>query len=153
MDEMTLNDYHLARERAASFDVSNRGKIEVTGPDAAKFLHNLCTNDIVNLPPGAGCEAFFTTAQARVVVPVNIYRIRTAEHDSFWLDVGANLAEKLHHHLDRYLISEVVELVNRTIEFAQIHVAGPEARRILETILAKPLPDLQELQHTEFSVG
>src|SRR5689334_4635448 len=65
-------EYRQAREGAALFDVSHRGKVELTGPEAARFLHNLCTNDILNLAPGRSCEAFFTTAKARVVVPVLI---------------------------------------------------------------------------------
>src|SRR5688572_13450799 len=40
-------EYRFAREGAALFDVSHRGKLELTGPDAPSFLHNLCTNDVV----------------------------------------------------------------------------------------------------------
>ena len=49
MHPTTLDDYQRTCDHAAAFDVSQRGKIEVTGPDAARFLHNLCTNDVKNL--------------------------------------------------------------------------------------------------------
>src|SRR5438552_1140376 len=60
-------EYRSACERAALFDISPRGKIELTGRDAVMFLNNLATNDIKNLPIGAGCEAFLCTAKAKVV--------------------------------------------------------------------------------------
>src|SRR5947209_16520521 len=75
---MSDSEYQHARASAALFDVSDRGKLELTGPDAPSFLHNLCTNDVVNLPLGAGCEAFFTTAKAKVVAHALIYHARTA---------------------------------------------------------------------------
>src|SRR5262249_35267999 len=38
--------------------------------------------------------------------------------------------EKMLKHLDRHLISEQVELADRTSEFVQLHFAGPEAESI-----------------------
>src|SRR5438552_3870503 len=71
-------EYGRAHTAAAVFDVSHRGKVELTGPDAPSFVHNLSTNDVLNLPLGAGCEAFFTTAKAKVVAHVLIYHVRIA---------------------------------------------------------------------------
>ena len=53
-----LAGYDAARSEAALFDVSDRGKVAVTGKEAASFLHNLSTNDVKNLKPGTGCELF-----------------------------------------------------------------------------------------------
>lgn len=135
--------YQQARERAALFDVSDRGKLQVTGPDAAAFLHNLCTNDIKNLAVGSGCEAFLATAQARAVAHTLIYRLAA---EDFWLDVAPGQVEKVYKHLDHYLISEQVELADRTGEFAQLHVAGPRAADVLRQVVAADLPSLSELQ-------
>ena len=48
-----IAEYNHARTTAALFETSNRGKVQVTGKDAGSFLHNLCTNDIANMPMGA----------------------------------------------------------------------------------------------------
>jgi folate-binding protein YgfZ len=125
-------DYHQARDGAAVFDVSHRGKAEVAGADARTFLHNLCTNDIKGLASGAGCEAFFATAQARAVAHALIYHLTLPDgRPGFWLDVVPGLADKLLKHLDRYLISEQVEFADRTCEYAQLHLAGPAAPGII----------------------
>src|ERR1700742_2653913 len=61
-------EYRAAREACVLVDSSARGKVEVSGNEAPSFLHNLCSNDIAEMPLGAGCEAFFTTAKARLVL-------------------------------------------------------------------------------------
>jgi folate-binding protein YgfZ len=147
-------DYRQAREAAALFDQSDRGKVELTGPDAPNFVHNLCTNDVLNLPLGGGCEAFFTTAKAKVVAHALIYHVRIAGgRDALWLDVAPDQATRLIEHLDHFLISEQVESADRTADFAQFHLAGPKAKAVLEKALGEPVPDLGPLQHMERTFG
>ena len=144
------SEYRQACDHAALFDISHQGKVELTGRDACKFLHNLCTNDIKGLAIGAGCEAFLTTAQARVIARILIYHHGLNNGmNALWLDVGAAMAEKVIKHLDHYLIREQVEIADRTGEFAQMHLAGPEAKAVLETALFGDFPELAELHHVE----
>ncbi len=151
----TVAEYDNARQNASLFDISHHGKIEARGADAASFLHNLCTNEVKNLPTGAGCEAFLTTAQAKIAAFVIIYHSLLQGQSVFSLDAGPGMGEKVAKHLDRYLISERVELSDRTPDFAQLHLAGPQARRVLEDALGEKVPDLLELQRTTqtFAVG
>jgi folate-binding protein YgfZ len=139
-----LAEYDAARAAAVLVDCSPRGKIEVQGSDAARFLHNLTTNDILGLTPGGGCEAFLTTTKAKVIAYLFIYR-RAAPVDppGFSLDVAPGHAEKVMHYLDRYLISEQVEFHDFTASFAQLHLAGPQAAAVLRQIVgAIELPSL-----------
>jgi folate-binding protein YgfZ len=141
-------EYNAAHSTAVLVDQSPRGKIEVWGADAARFLHTLTTNDILNLAPGAGCEAFLTTAKAKVIAYLLIYHHADLVHQpAFALDVAPGAADKVIQYLDRYLISEQVELVNSTATFAQIHIAGPCAAVLLEQVFARerlPTGPLQE---------
>src|SRR5436309_2533422 len=106
-------DYRAAVEAAALFDVSDRGKLELTGADAPSFLHNLSTNDINALPLGGGCEAFFCTAKAKALFRALIYHVRLdGDRDALAVDVAPGLAAKLARHLDRYLIAERVEIAD-----------------------------------------
>jgi tRNA-modifying protein YgfZ len=151
---MMMSDYQNATTGAALFDRSSRGKIEVSGKDAPSFLHNLCTNDILNLPLGAGCEAFFCTIRAKVVAHALIYHVRLAGgQDAFWIDTVAGGNEKLAAHLNRYVIAEQVEIVDRTAEFHQVHLAGPNARAVLARALADEVPDLEQYMHMERTFG
>jgi folate-binding protein YgfZ len=148
------DEYDRARTTAALFDISDRGKLELTGADAPSFLHNLSTNDVLNLPLGGGCEAFFTTMKAKVVAHALIYHVRIAGgQDALWLDVAAGQAGRLVEHLNHYQIAEQVESRDRTGDFAQFHLAGPRSKAVLEKALGDSLPELEPLQHMERTLG
>jgi folate-binding protein YgfZ len=125
-------EYRAARTGAAVFDLSHRGKVEVAGPDAARFLHNLTSNDVLHLAPGTGCEAFLCTPKAKVISYFLIWhQPRNDDTPGFWLDVAPGMVEKTIRQLDHYLISEQVELSDQTGAFAQVHVAGPRTAEVL----------------------
>jgi tRNA-modifying protein YgfZ len=56
-----------ARRTTGLIDRSDRLRVEVSGPDRAKFLHNLTTNEVKRLPAGHGCEAFVTSLQGKTI--------------------------------------------------------------------------------------
>ncbi len=124
-------EYRAALEGTAIFDLSDRATIELRGRDARAFLHNLCTNDIKNLPVGASCEAFLTTAKARIVAHIWVYQVAGS---SLLLDAAPGMAETVLAHLDHYLISEQVDLVNRSEDLALLRLCGPQSARLVEAI-------------------
>src|SRR5918993_1224120 len=146
-------EYRAALESAALFYRSAAGKIEAAGKDAPAFLHNLCTNDIDGLPLGGGCEAYFCDQRAKVLAHALVYHVLTGGRHAFWLDVTPGFNEKVLQHLDRHLISEAVELADQTEQFAQVHLAGPRAKAVLEKALGEPVPHLAEFQHMERTFG
>ncbi len=134
-NSVLAQQYQRAVEAAVFFDLAHHGRLEVAGKDAAAFLHNLCTNDTKQLGPDQGCEAFFTNAKARVIAFTWIERLERADGTPlFWVDTGPGLRTVLLQHLDRYLISEEVELADRTTEQRQLHLVGPQAHAALGTI-------------------
>jgi tRNA-modifying protein YgfZ len=138
--------YEHACEGAALFDSSHHAKIELAGLDATQFLQNLCTNDVRKAAPGHGCEAFLTTNQAKIVAYILIYPHQTTDRGPVLaLDAGPGMAERVAKHLDRYLVSEQVEIIDRTLEFGQLHLAGPEAGTVLGKALS--FSGLEDLQH------
>lgn len=129
MDDAFLTEYRQALEGAVLFDRSQRGLIQAKGKDAVRWLHNICTNDIVNMP--GWCEAFLTTPKAKAVAHVYVYRVRLPDGDTaLWITCEPGMSERVFKYLDRYLISEQVELHDRTGEFAQMHLAGPQAQAV-----------------------
>lgn len=147
-------EYRAAVSGAAVFDTSNAGKLEVSGPDAPAFLSNLSTNDVKALPLGGGCETYFLDHRAKALFQAWAYHVRLADRrHAIWLETTPGYGGKLLQHLDRYLISEAVELADVTDRFAQLHLAGPNARAVLEAAVGEPVPDLAEFQHMERTVG
>jgi folate-binding protein YgfZ len=136
-------EYEAARNHAVVFDGSASSKVALAGPDAATFLHNLCSNDIAGLATGAGCEAFLATHKARVVAHLAVSRVRWQGSEELWLDTAPGHAERIVQHLDHYLISEQVEISDRTGGLAMLRVLGPAAATIVGQALqaaSAPLP-------------
>jgi folate-binding protein YgfZ len=147
MTLQTSADYAAARTGAVAFDLSARGQVELTGLEAVAFLHNLCTSDIKNLAPRQGCEFFLTTNKARVVGHGFAHRL-LAEPPTLALDVDPGTGAKVAAHLDHFIVSEQVEIADRTGSVAQFHLAGPAAAQIVEKVLGAALEPLVDLQHT-----
>jgi folate-binding protein YgfZ len=147
-------EYQAATTAAALFDYCHAAKLEVSGPDAPTFLSNLSTNDIKNLPLGGGCETYFLDHRAKTLFQAWAYHVTLdGQRHAIWLETTPGYGEQLLRHLDKYLISEAVELSDVTGQFAQLHLAGPQAQRILEAALGEPIPDLDEFLHMERTFG
>jgi folate-binding protein YgfZ len=152
LDADNLEAYKLATEKAVVFDLTGHGLLGCSGKDSGQFLHNLCTNEVVKLPVGAASEAFLTTAQAKVVDHVWILNAGGQE-PTFLVDVGPNEAPRIFNHLDRFLISEQLELSDLTGQTARHHVAGPLARRALSEATGSDVGRLKELEALEVFRG
>jgi tRNA-modifying protein YgfZ len=135
------------------FDRSRVGKLRLLGADAPGFVHNISTNDVKALPLGGGCETYFCDARAKALFVATVYHILWGGEHALWLETTPGYEVNLLKHLDRFLIAEAVELSDVTTEFGQLHVAGPEAKTVLETALADTIPDLPEFGHMERTFG
>lgn len=124
-----MNDYQAASDGASLFDLHERGMLQVAGRDAREFLNNLCTQDVKKLAPGQSCEAFLTTAKARVVAHVWIWQRKP---DTFLLDMAPGRSEKVLQHLNQFLISEQVELGGLPFEMGLLRLIGPRAAQIVK---------------------
>ncbi len=140
-------EYEALTSSAGLVDLSSRTQIELVGPDRQTFLHNLCTNEIRRLQPGAGCEAFLCNAQGHVLALVYVF----AGADSLVIDTVPGQEEKLLAQLDRYLIREKVELRGRSAQWGELLLAGPGAEEILRRFVTQ-LPE-QLFQHTAATIA
>ena len=141
-DSKSQHEYAAAKSSAALFGLPDRAHIELTGADRTKFLHNFCTNDILGLKPGAGCEAFLTNVQGKVLAHVFVF----ADADSLWLESVPGSAAKIIAHLSKYQINEDVAFHDRTPDRGTLHVAGPTATEMVSRA-AIAVAALQPLNH------
>ncbi|MFN3326056.1 MAG: YgfZ/GcvT domain-containing protein [Bryobacteraceae bacterium] len=127
--------YQALREGAAWIDLSSRGKIRAAGEDRKRLLHAMTTNQVEPLEPGQGSYAFFLTAQGRILGDVNILCLE----DALLLDTEPETCERLHQHLDKFIIADDVTLENSTARIVTIGVEGPGAEALLAG-LGAPIP-------------
>ena len=109
--------------RTSSFvvDRSARARLWVSGPDRARFLHNLCTQDILGLAAGAGREAFLTSPQGRTLAHVTVH---ATEGNALLVRCDPGCLEPVLPHLEKYGIFDDVGLDERTLSTCEWHLAG-----------------------------
>lgn len=135
--------YYAANEHAAVRDRSDRGRLLITGPDRARFLHNLCTNEVKRLAPGAGCEAFVTTPQGKTLAHVTLHALP----DFIYVRTDAAALGALGAHLAKYGVFDDVAIEDISAKTVELHVAGPDAERIISE-MGGPLPGPSPLDCT-----
>ena len=123
-----------AIHRAAVIPLPGRTHLEITGADRAAFLHNFCTNHIKGLSVGQGCEAFVTNIKGRILGHVLVY----ADSERLLLETVPGQATALLSHLDRYIITEDVQLADRSTEWTQLFISGSESEGVLKSTLGIP---------------
>jgi tRNA-modifying protein YgfZ len=104
-------------------DVSNRTRIQLTGKDRIRFLNGFCTNDLQRLGPGQGCETFLTNVKGKTIGHGCVFSCP----ESLVLETVPGQADTLVAHLDRYLIREDVRINDRSRDWGELLVAGPQA--------------------------
>jgi tRNA-modifying protein YgfZ len=120
---------------AAVVDLAGRGLIVARGRDRVRFFHNITSNDVRKLTPGAGCYAFLLTPQGRIQADLNLFCF----DDRFLLDTEPELGEKVSAHIRRYIVADQVELEDVSGQQGAVGIEGPGAATVLAS-LGAPVP-------------
>src|SRR3954470_18488905 len=97
--------YRELREGAGLLERFERAILEVSGPDAAEFLHGQVTNDVETLAEGQGCYAALLNPKGRILADM---RILHAAPERFLLDTESAAHEAVLANLRMYKIGRRV---------------------------------------------
>jgi folate-binding protein YgfZ len=128
LEMIVASDYELLTERAGLVDRSERGKLLLTGSEAAEFLQGQVTNDVESLAPGEGCYAAFLTHKGKMRGDLRVLR----REDWIWLDTEPEVLAPLARTVQMYSIGREVRSSDVTAERAILSLVGPDARASLE---------------------
>jgi len=106
--------------RTGLIDRSDRVRLEVSGPDRAKFLHNLTTNEVKRLAAGRGCEAFITSPQGKTIG----YVILLAAEERILVRSDPRGMELAMPHFRKYGVFDDVTIDDRGDTTFELHLAG-----------------------------
>jgi sarcosine oxidase, subunit alpha len=136
MHQAVARECRTVRQAAGIFDASTLGKIEVVGPDAAKFLELIYTNSWAKLGVGR-CRYGIMLREDGFVYDDGVVG-RIAE-DRFHVTTTTGGAPRVLHHMEDYLQTEFPELkvwlTSVTEQWAVIAVQGPKAREIIAPLV------------------
>ncbi len=127
-----------AHEKAAIFDASPFGKIDVTGPDAQAFLSHACAGQMQRK---AGSVIYSAMLNTRGTFESDITAHRLAG-DHYRLFVGTNAAKRDLSWLRRSSDGFNVTLTDVTEDFATLGLMGPDSARIASALNAEGLAEL-----------
>src|SRR5215207_11677988 len=69
------SEYEAVRGGGAGlFDLSSRGRVEVSGAEAVQFLNGMLTNDVARLEEGAWVHAAFPNPQGRLLASTRVVK-------------------------------------------------------------------------------
>ena len=135
--------YRQLREECGVLDRSSRGKLLVTGSEAAEYLQGQLTNDIEVLEPGAGCYAALLDRKGHMQADM---RVLVVSGEKIWVDTEPEGMAAAKRHLEMYKIGRDADVVDAGAERAIVSLIGP---RSAELAGSSPLP---EYCHEEIAV-
>ena len=116
--------YRVLREGAGIVDRSERGKLKLSGDEAAEYLQGQLTNEIEALEPDQGTYAALLDRKGHIQADMRVLRLSGGEH---WLDLEPAAAEAALKHLRTYMIGRDLEISDVGAEWAITSLIGPAA--------------------------
>jgi folate-binding protein YgfZ len=129
-------EYGAAQTAACLFDETDRGRIDVTGAEAASFLHRITANDVLALAAGEGSRNVLLSSKGKVLFEFDVSR----DTDGLSLSVPRGSTPGLLKALDTYLFAEKVVLEDASDLCAPISICGPESDAIVARVGGSTLP-------------
>jgi aminomethyltransferase len=135
-----LEEHEAVRTNVGVFDVSHMGELTVRGPQALELLQRSTCNDVAKLVDGRAHYTGLLYPNGGFVDDILIYQIAA---NDFFVVVNASNSDKDFAWLQQAAQGMDVEVLNRSADYAQLALQGPNAERVLQTMTGVPLTDIK----------
>jgi folate-binding protein YgfZ len=102
--------------KTLNVDQRGLGHLRMTGDDRARFLHGMCTADILKLPAGDWRRASMLTPKGRVVAVFDVL----AADDHLLLQCEPGLTDKIADTFERHALMDDVEVERVEVEVHRV---------------------------------
>jgi len=131
--------YEAVRDGGAGLiDLSERGRIRVSGSEATMFLNGLVTNDVKSLAEGRWMPAAFPTVQGRLIGAVRMARLK----DGFLIDTERASHEGVLKTISRFTMAGDFVVADLTDQNAMLSLQGMRAAEVVAKVLKAMVADL-----------
>lgn len=136
----TIIDEHQAvRNDCGVFDVSHMGEVTVKGKDAERYVQHIFTNDVSKIEPGQILYGMMCYGNGGTVDDLLVYKMAV---NDFFLVINAANIDKDWQWMQENAKGFDIELVNRSEDYGQVAVQGPNAETVVEEVLGLECKDL-----------
>lgn len=129
-------EHNAVRNAAGMFDVSHMGEIFISGKDADKFVNHIFTNDISVIEGGKILYGMMLYPDGGTVDDLLVYK--EFEPDHYLLVVNAANIRKDFEWIVNQAQDYDVLIENKSAEWGEIALQGPEAEKIAVEVLGEP---------------
>lgn len=143
-----IDEHVTVRTKVGLFDVSHMGEVEVRGPKALAAVNRLITNDLERASNGQALYTAMCRSDGGIVDDLVVYRF-SPEH--IFICVNAANRDKDFDWIREHCI-EGATATNRSDEFAQIAVQGPNAEALVSRFTSAALSGIAFYHFTEGEV-
>jgi folate-binding protein YgfZ len=135
-----MSEYEAIRNGGAGLiDLSERGRIRVSGSEAVMFLNGLITNDMKTLVAHRWMPAAFPTVQGRLIGAVRVIR---ANDPLFLIDTDAASHGGVLKTISRFTMAGDFHVTDVTAQTSMFTIQGKQAAVVSEKVLRAGLYDL-----------
>ena len=144
-----LEEHAAVRENAGMFDVSHMGEISIDGPGALQTAQRLVTNDLSKCNDGQAQYSALCNERGGVIDDVIVYRFSP---ERLFICVNASGREKDFDWM-RAHAGDGVAVKQRSEDWGQIAIQGPDAPRIVDSLCEPRVLDVPYYHFREATVA
>lgn len=135
------------RKNIGIIDLSNRGKLRLSGKEHLRLLQGMLSNDVMKLEVGQGIYSTLLTVKGKVMTDMRVYR--NDEYAIMDLEPGMN--KQIKEHLIKYKLSYRAEIDDISYEYSQFHICGPDSAKFLYGFTSEDISRINELEFLEIT--
>src|SRR3954452_6895983 len=125
---IATTEYERLQEAVGLLDRSARGKLRLSGTEAADYLQGQVTNDVAALTPGSGLYAALLNHKGKMLADMRILR----GEGFIWIDTEPEALPVLVRNVSMYSIGRDVRHGDVSARRSLLSLIGPEARAPLD---------------------
>lgn len=134
-----IEEHEAVRNDCGVFDVSHMGEVTVKGKDAERYVQHIFTNDVSKISDAQILYGMMCYEDGGTVDDLLVYKM--AENDFFLVINAANIDKDWQWMQDNAKGFDI-ELVNRSEDYGQVAVQGPNSEKVVEEVLGLECKEL-----------
>ena len=143
-------EHNAVREHCGIFDVSHMGEVTIDGPEAENFIQYIFSNDVSKSTEGKILYGMMLNTHGGVVDDLLVY---CKANKSYLLVINAaNINKDLAWILEQSKSFDVI-IKNRSDDFGQVAIQGPESEEKITSLLNIECSDLSFYTFKTIDVG
>ncbi len=134
-----VEEHQAVRNACGVFDVSHMGEVNISGPDAEKYVNHICTNNVSGISAGKILYGMMCNPEGGVVDDLLVYK---RGENNFFLVINAANIDKDMAWIEKNATGYDVEINPLSDSISQLAVQGPESEAVMEQVLGISCADL-----------